>query len=79
MKNALFLSWTLASIASAQSPLTLWYRQPAKLWVEALPAGNGRMGAMVFGGIDRERIQFNESTVWTGSPRDYAHKGAYQH
>jgi len=37
------------------------------------------MGAMVFGGIDRERIQFNESTVWTGEPHDYSHKGAYQH
>src|SRR5258706_12174673 len=62
----------------AQEPLTLWYRQPARLWVEALPVGNGRLGAMVFGGIAHERIQFNESTVWTGEPRDYAHAGAYQ-
>ena len=43
-----------------QSPLTLWYNQPANLWVEALPVGNGRMGAMIFGGIANERIQFNE-------------------
>lgn len=48
-------------------PLTLWYRKPARKWEhEALPVGNGRMGAMVFGGVDRERIQFNEETVWDG-------------
>jgi alpha-L-fucosidase 2 len=76
MKLALLL-FTVISALSAQSPLTLWYRQPAKLWVEALPVGNGRVGAMVFGGIDHERIQFNESTVWTGEPHDYAHPGAY--
>src|SRR3954467_14306480 len=78
MKTVLVLT-ALATALSAQSPLTLWYRQPAKLWVEALPVGNGRLGAMVFGGIDHERIQFNESTVWTGEPHDYAHKGAYQY
>jgi alpha-L-fucosidase 2 len=75
MKTVLLLA-TLASALQAQSPLTLWYRQPAKLWTDALPVGNGRMGAMVFGGVDRERIQFNESTVWTGEPHDYAHHGA---
>src|SRR5438067_9073412 len=67
-----------APVAFSQDPLTLWYRHPANLWVEALPVGNGRLGAMVFGGIEHERIQFNESTVWTGEPHDYAHKGAYQ-
>ncbi len=45
----------------------LWYGQPAAHWLEALPVGNGRMGAMVFGGADRERIQFNEQTLWTGT------------
>lgn len=46
---------------------TLWYRQPAKLWAsEALPIGNGRLGAMLFGGIYTERIQFNENTLWGG-------------
>ena len=67
-----------APAALAQDALTLWYRQPAKQWVEALPVGNGRMGAMIFGGISRERIQFNEQTVWTGGPHDYAHRGTYQ-
>lgn len=45
---------------------TLWYRQPARQWVEALPIGNGYMGAMVFGGIPQERIALNESTFWAG-------------
>jgi alpha-L-fucosidase 2 len=76
MKIAAFLLAALASPLLAQSPLTLWYRQPAKQWVEALPVGNGRLGAMVFGDPAHERIQFNESTVWTGEPHDYAHHGA---
>ncbi len=48
----------------------LWYRQPATSWVEALPLGNGRLGAMVFGGITDERIQLNEDTLWDGYPLD---------
>ncbi|HLZ55119.1 MAG TPA: glycoside hydrolase family 95 protein [Verrucomicrobiae bacterium] len=51
-------------------PLSLWYRQPATKWVEALPVGNGRIGAMVFGGINRERLQLNEDTLWGGGPYD---------
>ena len=54
----------------------LTYRNPARKWVEALPVGNGRMGAMVFGRIAQERIQFNEDTLWTGRPRSYVHPGA---
>jgi alpha-L-fucosidase 2 len=50
--------------------LTLWYGQPAAQWVEALPVGNGRLGAMVFGGVDRERLQLNEDTLWAGGPYD---------
>lgn len=46
----------------------LWYRQPASTWTEALPVGNGRLGAMVFGGIASERIQLNEDTLWSGGP-----------
>jgi alpha-L-fucosidase 2 len=57
-------------------PLALWYRQPAVHWVEALPVGNGRLGAMVFGGTAHERIQFNEDTLWTGEPHEYQHEGA---
>ena len=51
-------------------------RQTREPWVEALPIGNGRLGAMVFGGVAEERIQFNESTLWTGQPHDYANEGA---
>ena len=58
------------------SPLCLWYRQPAEKWIEALPIGNGRVGAMVFGGLDQEKIQFNEETVWTGKPHAYHREGA---
>lgn len=46
----------------------LWYKQPAKLWTEALPVGNGRLGAMVFGGVEDELIQLNEATLWSGGP-----------
>jgi len=46
----------------------LWYRQPAKVWTEALPVGNGRIGAMVFGGTAHERLQLNEDTLWAGGP-----------
>ena len=57
--------------ASAPSePLSLWYRQPAAKWTEALAVGNGRLGAMVFGGISRERLQLNEDTLWAGGPYD---------
>jgi len=45
----------------------LWYDRPASCWNEALPVGNGRMGAMVFGGVSNERLQFNEQTLWTGT------------
>ena len=48
--------------------LRLWYDAPATAWTEALPVGNGRLGAMVFGGIARERLQLNEDTLWAGGP-----------
>ena len=50
--------------------LVLWYNQPANAWTDALPVGNGRLGAMVFGGVERERIQLNEDTLWDGGPLD---------
>ena len=58
----------LASSAFSQSSLTLWYTKPATTWVEALPVGNGRIGGMVFGGVDNELIQLNESTLYSGGP-----------
>ena len=69
-----------ASLTGQAAPpdgdLVTWYRQPANEWVEALPIGNGRLGAMVFGGVEQERLQFNEDTLWTGGPHEYQHEGA---
>ena len=59
-----------------EGDLRLTYDAPAEQWTEALPVGNGRMGAMVFGGPLAGRWQFNEDTLWTGGPRSYAHPGA---
>src|SRR6266496_1450657 len=53
-----------------EADLRLWYNQPAANWNEALPIGNGRLAAMVFGGTQSERIQLNEDTVWAGEKRD---------
>jgi len=55
--------------------MRLWYNQPAEIWNEALPVGNGRLGAMVFGNTAEERIQFNEETLWTGGPYDPSRTG----
>ncbi len=63
----LFIS---SSVIAQQKNLVLWYKHPAKEWVEALPIGNGRLGAMVFGRVAEELIQLNEETLWTGGPVD---------
>ncbi|QBY04245.1 glycoside hydrolase family 95 protein [Thalassotalea sp. HSM 43] len=67
------------SFANDNSPyFDLWYQQPAKIWDHALPIGNGRLGAMVFGGIVQERLQLNEDTMWAGKPTDKYNKGSKQ-
>ena len=69
MKN-IFLSITLFSFLSAAAQtkdLELWYKKPASKWTEALPVGNGRIGAMVFGDYQHENLQLNEESVWAGS------------
>ncbi len=72
MKTFLYCIFGLVLItniaAQNDSDLKLWYAQPAKQWVEALPVGNGRLGAMVFGNPLKEVIQLNENTIWAGSP-----------
>ncbi|MEN8203517.1 MAG: glycoside hydrolase family 95 protein [Bacteroidota bacterium] len=76
---ALAILWISGCIpAEEETNLKLWYEQPARVWTEALPVGNGSLGAMVFGGVERERIQFNEETLWTGAPNNYAHPGAHE-
>ena len=67
------------SAKETSNNLKLWYTKPAQKWTEALPIGNGRLGAMIFGGVENDRIQFNEEALWNGAPNDYAHKGAYQY
>jgi len=76
----LLLAWFATAVpATAQTNTpTLWYAQPALKWTEALPIGNGRLGAMIFGGATDERIQFNEDTLWTGQPHDYANTNGPQ-
>lgn len=65
--------------AIAVDPTTvLWYSHPAQKWESALPVGNGRLGAMVFGKTDEERIQINEDTYWTGGPYTTTVKGGYK-
>jgi alpha-L-fucosidase 2 len=57
----------------------LWYRQPAAKWMEAMPIGNGLTGAMVFGGIQKERIALNNSSFWSGRPHDYDNPDALKY
>ncbi|MFG6201908.1 glycosyl hydrolase family 95 catalytic domain-containing protein [Nonomuraea sp. JJY05] len=80
------LQWTAAARAASVAPaevraandLALWYDESAGTeWLRALPIGNGRLGAMVFGNVDTERLQLNEDTIWAGGPYDQSNpKGA---
>ncbi len=80
------LQWTAVARASSVAPaevraandLALWYDESAGTeWLRALPIGNGRLGAMVFGNVDTERLQLNEDTIWAGGPYDQSNtKGA---
>ena len=71
------LPMIFAESVKAQGDLVLWYKQPATQWREAIPVGNGRLGALVFGKIADEQIILNEDTVWTGSPYEPSNpKGA---
>ncbi|MCX7046920.1 MAG: glycoside hydrolase N-terminal domain-containing protein [Candidatus Sumerlaeota bacterium] len=65
----------LKAISQQEAATVLWYAKPAAKWNEALPVGNGRLGAMVFGSTDTERIQLNEQTIWTGGPYDPTRPG----
>ena len=62
-----------------ENPLQLYYEQPALQWVEALPISNGKLGAMIYGGVPTEQIQFNEDSVWKGKPHSYAYAEAHEH
>jgi alpha-L-fucosidase 2 len=70
-----FLLFAPAARSGDPPPLKLWYDHPAAKWESALPVGNGRLGAMVFGKTDVERIQLNEETYWSGGPYTQTVKG----
>jgi alpha-L-fucosidase 2 len=65
-----FAGQIVGDSSAPNQPLTLWYRRPAVEWEQALPVGNGRLGAMVFGGIVQEHLTLNEDTLWSGGPYD---------
>ena len=68
-----------STLAVPKNSLTLWYDQPATKWEQALPIGNGRLGAMIFGQPANERLQLNDVTVWSGGPQpDGDRKDAYK-
>ena len=67
---ATFFIFQSSRAAETTSPLTLYYTNAAVKWTEALPIGNGRLGAMIFGGVEREHLQLNENTLWAGAPYD---------
>ena len=81
----LFLILTISSCVNSENKekinadLKLWYNQPAEKWIEALPIGNGRLGAMVFGGVAKERIQLNEESLWAGAQVNNNNPGASKH
>src|SRR5215203_2257396 len=87
--NIIFLLFQFGSVATMQTmprgpgaipdPSTsIWFSTPAAKWDEALPVGNGRLGAMVFGGVEEERLQLNEDTYWSGGPYSTVVKGGYK-
>ena len=77
---AAVLSFTAQGAGDSTSrDMVLWYRQPATKWLQAMPLGNGMIGAMVFGGVPQERIALNESSFWSGRPHDYDNPEAFQY
>lgn len=89
-RRTLFASMPAAALAAQTTPTTagtpetgwnqwkLWYAQPALNWNAALPLGNGRLGAMVFGGVQEDILQLNEDTLWSGAPRDRSNPKALE-
>lgn len=82
MKTPLIILALLSILIQSEAQdggLKLWYDEPARRWTEALPIGNGKLGAMLYGGIQHDRIQFNEGTLWTGVPRVHHRDGAHRY
>jgi alpha-L-fucosidase 2 len=80
-KNLLFIAIALLllnNVSAQQKKLKLWYKQPAKIWEETLPLGNGRLGMTPDGGVHDEKIVLNDITLWSGSPQDANNYEAYK-
>ncbi len=67
--SMLFLDKTFSFSQNLPSGMKIWFNEPAETWNDALPVGNGRLGAMIFGNVTNERLELNEESVWTGEPR----------
>lgn len=77
-ETTLLLAASLSTALAANTDTRLWYDRPAEIWTEALPIGNGRLGAMIYGRPGSETIQVNEETVWSGGPTDRLNQNASQ-
>lgn len=66
--TSLLSFFSIFCFSQDENKLKLWYNKPAEKWVEALPVGNGKIGAMIYGGVENELLQLNESTLWSGGP-----------
>ena len=75
----ILLASMYSASASAAGPYLLWYDHPARNWNEALPIGNGRLGAMIYGNVYSERLQLNEETIWAGQPNNNANPEALEY
>ena len=70
--------FTISAFSQTEN-LELWYKKPASNWTEALPVGNGRIGAMIYGDYSHENIQLNEESVWAGTKINNNNPGAKAH
>ena len=75
-RNIAFFLVCIISLPVCSQQYKLWYREPARVWTDALPLGNGRLGAMVYGIPSVERLQLNEETIWTGQPNNNPNQNA---
>lgn len=78
MISALAILALAAPMNIPSSPLSIWFKEPAKDFTASCPVGNGRLGGMLFGGVDEERIVLNENTMWSGRPLDQNRKDAWK-
>ncbi|MEM9659777.1 MAG: glycoside hydrolase N-terminal domain-containing protein, partial [Planctomycetota bacterium] len=79
LRLALFtclIAFLVPTLRGENASTVLWYDAPAERFFESAPLGNGRLGAMIFGGVNTERIVLNESSVWSGSPQEADREGA---